>query len=255
MERIRAARMRLERARLDGRPGRTRWKQPALVALVLAAGALPASAWAQDEDGAVDRVPPSQILSAVGGASLALIGPVFDINTGPPSCAPCEIDDLPGVDRWVVRPEQATWSHASTVLEIGLLGATWYDMSRQDGGWKRVATSLEAVGWTAGLNQLSKALLDRNRPVLYTEDATEAATKVDSHRSMPSGHTSISFAAATSYVLSMPHKRGFRRYWPLAAAAGVGAMRLMAARHFTTDVLAGAALGAGTAVVVHVIRF
>jgi membrane-associated phospholipid phosphatase len=226
-----------------------------LVTLVVVVATGPARAAAQDDDGPRDRVATTQIVSTAVGASLALVGPIFDINTGPPSCAPCDPDDLPGIDRWVVRTEQPGWNVASTVLELGLLGATWYEMSGQADGRGRVAASLEAVAWTIGLNELSNAIIDRERPVLYTEEAAEAMTEVDSHRSMPSGHTSISFAAATSYVLSMSHKRGLSRFWPLAAAAGVGVMRMAAARHFTTDVLAGAALGSGTAIVIHAIRF
>jgi len=154
-----------------------------------------------------------------------------------------------------VRPDQTGWNVASSVGELGVLGGTWYELLRQPDGVRRVAASVEAVAWTMGLTQLSKALINRNRPVLYTEDATDAMTDVDSHRSMPSGHTSLSFAAATFYALEMDDKKGFGRFWPLAAATGVGAMRMLAARHFTTDVLAGAALGAGTAIVFHTIRF
>lgn len=227
---------------------------PLLVALLVAGLCAPRVS-AQDDTANRGRVPTNQIVSTVGGASLALIGPVFDINAGPPSCAPCDPGDLPGIDRWVVRSERPGWNVASTVAEFGLLGATWYELARQPDGLRRVAASVEAVGWTIGLNELSNAIIDRNRPVLYTADAAEAATELDSHRSMPSGHTSISFAAATSYVLSMSHKQGLSRFWPLVAAAGVGAMRMAAARHFTTDVLAGAALGTATAVVVHTIRF
>jgi len=225
-----------------------------LLTLLVGAAAWPARAQTQDDGNRAD-IPATQVASMVGGASLALIGPIFDINEGPPSCAPCDPDDLPGIDRWVVRPEQSGWNIGSTVAELTLLGTTWYEMSREADGWRRVAASVEAVAWTIGINELSNAIIDRSRPVLYTEDAVEAMARVDSHRSLPSGHTSISFAAAMSYALSMAHKEGFSRFWPLAAATAVGAMRLAAARHFTTDVLAGAALGAGTAIVIHAIRF
>ena len=72
---------------------------------------------------------------------------------------------------------------------------------------------------------------------------------------MYSGHTSTSFVLATSYVLSMSHKKGLGRFWPFIAAAGVGAMRVAAGKHFPTDVLVGAVMGSGTALVVHKIRF
>jgi membrane-associated phospholipid phosphatase len=196
-----------------------------------------------------------QTASVLGGISLAVVPRVFDINTAPPSCAPCDSLDVPPIDRWVIATERRGWDIASTVGELGIAAGTWIEMYRRPDGVRHVAASFEAAAWTFGIGQLSKAIIDRNRPILYTEDAVEAALEVDSHRSMPSGHTSISFALATSYWLSMDHKKGLGRWWPIIAAAGVGAMRMAAARHFTTDVLLGAALGTGTAIVIHEIRF
>jgi membrane-associated phospholipid phosphatase len=118
-----------------------------------------------------------------------------------------------------------------------------------------VATSLESAAWNFGAARLLKAVFNRNRPVLYTEDAIEAQDQVSNHRAMYSGHTATSFGLATSYVLSMSHKQGLSRYWPIIAAAGVGAMRVAAAKHFPTDVFVAAAMGSGTAFIVHRIRF
>ena len=65
--------------------------------------------------------------------------------------------------------------------------------------------------------------------------------------SFPSGHTSMAFAAATSYLVlaRRQHLRHATRNAVLlyVGAAGVGALRLEAGRHFPTDVLGGAALG------------
>ena len=72
---------------------------------------------------------------------------------------------------------------------------------------------------------------------------------------MPRHATATSFGLATSYVLSMSHKDGLSRYWPIIAAVGVGAMRVAAAKHFPTDVLVAAAMGSGTAFIIHRIRF
>ena len=78
---------------------------------------------------------------------------------------------------------------------------------------------------------------------------------MNSHRSMYSGHTSVSFALGTSYFLSMNQKRGLGRSWPLISSAAIGAMRVAAGKHFPTDVLVGAVMGSGTAIVLHEIRF
>jgi membrane-associated phospholipid phosphatase len=136
-----------------------------------------------------------------------------------------------------------------------MAAGTWYELYKLPNGTKHLATSIETAAWNFGITRLFKAVFNRNRPVLYTEDAIEAQSQVTNHRSMYSGHTSTSFGLATSYVLSMSHKEGLSRYWPIIAAAGVGAMRVAAAKHFPTDVFVAAAMGSGTAFIVDRIRF
>ncbi len=136
-----------------------------------------------------------------------------------------------------------------------MAGGTWYELNKLSNGNERVTASFEATTWTVGVNQVAKALFNRNRPVLYSEDAMEAQGIVNSHRSMYSGHTAASFALGTSYYLSMSDKKGFDRSWPLISSAVIGAMRLAAGKHFPTDVLVGAVLGIATSMVIHEIRF
>src|SRR5438093_32354 len=82
-------------------------------------------------------------------------------------------------------------------------------------------------------------------------DAVSAAAAGDpnSQRSFPSGHASIAFAAATSYVVMaqrehLPH-RGRNAALLYVGALGVAALRVAAGKHFPTDVLGGAVLGTG----------
>jgi len=201
------------------------------------------------------RVSVGQFTSAGGGLSLSLVPSIFSINTGLPACAPCDPTTLPGIDRWAVSTERSAWNIASSVAEFGLLAGTWYELYKLPNGTKHLAVSVEASAWNFGVTRLAKAVFNRNRPVLYTEDGIEAQGSLTSHRSMYSGHTSTSFVFATSYVLSMSDKNGLDRFWPLIAAAGVGAMRVAAGKHFPTDVLIGAVMGSGTAIVLHRIRF
>src|SRR2546422_2189805 len=71
----------------------------------------------------------------------------------------------------------------------------------------------------------------------------------ESQQSLPSGHASLAFAAATSYLVlaRRQHLRHRRRNAILlyAGAVGVSALRVAAGKHFPTDVAAGAALGSG----------
>ena len=201
------------------------------------------------------KVSIGQVASLVGAMSVGLIPTIFSINDGLPTCAPCDPATLPGIDRWAASTEKTGWGVASWVAELGLAGGTWYELYNLSNGNADVAASFEATAWTFGVTQLAKAVINRNRPVLYSEDAIRAQESVNSHRSMYSGHTSVSFALGTSYFLSMSHKKGLGRSWPLIAAAGIGAMRVAAGKHFPTDVLVGAVLGTATAIVMHEIRF
>ena len=181
------------------------------------------------------KVSSVQFASAVGGISLALVPSIFSINGGLPSCAPCDPATLPGIDRWAVSTERSAWGIASWVGEFGLVAGTWYELYKLPNGTKHLAASVEAAAWNFGVTRLAKAVFNRNRPVLYTEDGIEAQQSLTSHRSMYSGHTSTAFVLATSYVLSMSDKNGLDRFWPLIAAAGVGAMRVAAGKHFPTE--------------------
>lgn len=70
--------------------------------------------------------------------------------------------------------------------------------------------------------------------------------------SFPSGHAAVSFALATSWSLSQPE-------WYVIGPALTGALLISVSRlwlgvHYPSDVLAGALLGAGVAVGVHLLR-
>ena len=154
------------------------------------------------------RISIGQVASVVGAMSVGLIPTIFSINDTLPTCAPCDPATLPGIDRWVVSTEKTGWGDASSVAIVALAGGTWYELYNLSNGNAHGAASLEASAWTFGVNELAKAIINRNRPVLYSEDAIEARESVNSHRSMYSGHTSVSFALGTSYFLSMNQKRG-----------------------------------------------
>lgn len=183
---------------------------------------------------------------------------VLDINQGPPPCAPCDRATVPWFDRWVIAEPRDTWAAGSTLLVAGIGVLAGWDFV--DDGPARTG-DLAALGESAaiavGVTELVKAIAARNRPVLYTARAQEAEAVLDAQRSWPSGHTAVAFALATSYALSVSREGGpaWRRWAALIAAAGVGSLRVAAARHFPSDVVGGAAVGVLSAVGIHAIRF
>jgi membrane-associated phospholipid phosphatase len=90
---------------------------------------------------------------------------------------------------------------------------------------------------------------------MYTELAPDVANQVINQRSMPSGHAAMAFAIATSYWLNNPERGLGLKLAAVAAAAGISVLRVASAKHFPSDVVVGALVGTGVAIVVHTIRF
>ena len=85
-----------------------------------------------------------------------------------------------------------------------------------------------------------------NRPRPYITYPYEIhAVAFESSASFPSGHTSFAFATATS--LSIAYPKWYVIVPTYAWACPVGYSRMNLGVHYPTDVLAGAALGAGSA--------
>jgi membrane-associated phospholipid phosphatase len=192
-------------------------------------------------------------VAAVTGTGLVAVLPeALKLPKGPPSCAPCDPSGLPGIDRWVVGKNSALARDGSTVLLLGVGGmATYLAAHDQSSAQARgnLAVLANSLTWAAASTEWLKVLVRRRRPVLYTTGAATAAAFPDNQRSFPSGHTSVAFAIATSYVVManrehLPH-RTRNAMLLYGGATGVGALRMVGGSHFTTDVLAGAALGVG----------
>lgn len=85
--------------------------------------------------------------------------------------------------------------------------------------------------------------------MLYTSDAAAAAGDPENQQSLPSADASVAFAAATAYLVLARrehlHHRTRNALLLYAGAAAVSTLRVVAGKHFPTDVVAGAALGSG----------
>jgi membrane-associated phospholipid phosphatase len=113
------------------------------------------------------------------------------------------------------------------------------------------ATDLVIFAQTTSINGLltesAHLAVQRPRPFVYADPAR--ARDYSNYTSFYSGHTSFS-ATATTYVALTLAARGAPRWLVAASLAGAyalmsltGAYRILAGRHFPTDVLVGALMG------------
>ncbi|HEV2749701.1 MAG TPA: phosphatase PAP2 family protein [Gemmatimonadales bacterium] len=188
---------------------------------------------------------------AIGAAgALGAIPTIAGLPNGPPPCAPCDPGSLSGFDRIALHNFSASAGTASSVALAGVVAFSGYaslhgTTSAQERG--NVAVFSNALAWTFATTEWVKVLAHRSRPVLYTAAAPVAAAVPDNQKSFPSGHASIAFAAATSYIViagrqRLPH-RTRNAVLAYGAALGVAVLRVSAGKHFPTDVIGGAALG------------
>jgi membrane-associated phospholipid phosphatase len=96
---------------------------------------------------------------------------------------------------------------------------------------------------TFGISTALKYTISRERPYEKYPDISQKMDVISP--SFPSGHTSAAFSTATS--ISMTYPRWYFIAPSYAWAAAVGYSRMELGVHYPSDVLAGAAIGAGTA--------
>jgi membrane-associated phospholipid phosphatase len=191
---------------------------------------------------------------------------LLEKHLAPATCRWCQPDRLDTSARDALRwRDTSAAEFASAVTTYALvplvsLGAAAL-AARQDGRLPDLTADVlvvaEAVALAGDLTQIVKPIAGRERPFVHALSANDkavTANPADNNVSFYSGHTSFAFALAVSSgtVASM---RGYRLaplVWAggLVAAATVGYLRVAADKHYLTDVLAGAAAGAGVGLVV-----
>jgi membrane-associated phospholipid phosphatase len=102
----------------------------------------------------------------------------------------------------------------------------------------------------AGISEITKYVVNRPRPFV-TYPFIKQKTDVNS-QSFPSGHTTLAFAAATSFSICYP------KWYVIVPsylwACSVAYSRMYLGVHYPSDVLAGMVIGSGSAWLVYKIR-
>jgi membrane-associated phospholipid phosphatase len=196
---------------------------------------------------------------AAGAAFTLAVTKALDARM--PALTPADLGRLqasavPRVDRSATRrwsPAADAWSD---VLMWGALCAP-LALTASASGRKDPETLLalhaETVVWTIALTQITKSLVQRTRPFAYnpaTEIPAGEWLRKSARRSFPSGHAANAFAGAVALagIYARLHPGDSARAWvwggSLTVASTVGLLRYLSGRHFPTDIVAGAALGA-----------
>ena len=161
-----------------------------------------------------------------------------------------EINTVHRINSWdsgFIRQYNKVISRTEPYIAVGvpvaMAVASWINHDKQL--FKDAVYVVTSVAGTFVLTYGMKYLFDRQRPYeRYPHRVHPFST--ESSPSFPSGHTATAFALATSLSIKYP------KWYVIAPTAvwacSVGVSRMNEGVHYPTDVLAGAAIGAGCAV-------
>jgi membrane-associated phospholipid phosphatase len=200
----------------------------------------------------------------VAGVAGAIGPPLLTDASKPWACRWCDRDadgkdTLNGLDsairrdwRWSDREQAHRWSNVALGLSFAAPAGAFVAARGGfgDGLGEEMLLVLESGALTMAATQATKYLLRRERPWAHAKDPPEGEYlgSPESVLSFASGHASLAFALAvsTGSLASLRGDDGKEWVWAsgLAFAAATSYLRVAADRHYLTDVLAGAAIGA-----------
>ena len=138
----------------------------------------------------------------------------------------------------------ATVLPVSLLIPAGLYGVSKIGKNKDSLALPAALKTTAAAGAGFLLSRAMKQLIERPRPYT-TLTGVNPVKPLPDQWSMPSGHTSVAFSTAVALSLEYPRWEVITP--ALLWAGGVGFSRVMLGHHYPGDVLAGAALGAGSA--------
>src|SRR5690554_53836 len=170
------------------------------------------------------------------------------------------IKEIPGIDRWAAGNHSESASKMSDIpfaISFAAPFALLLDDQINDHTGQFLGLYLETLATTATMYTLTAGLVNRSRPYVYSEKASDdRRMKNNGQRSFYAGHVAASatatFFAAKVYSDYYPDSSAKTWMWAGAAAipAGVAYLRIEAGQHFLTDVVLGYVLGAATGILV-----
>jgi len=164
--------------------------------------------------------------------------------------------DINRFDRIAVK----NYSQTSRVLSdylVGLCLIAPFTLNFQDKvGLNTNILILESYIWSTSLAASGKVIFQRKRPYVYNENVNMEVRKAkDGQLSFFSAHTTYAFTGAILtakiYDDHFSDKYDFFIYsGAVATASTVGYLRFLAGKHYPTDIIVGALVGSGVAILI-----
>ena len=150
------------------------------------------------------------------------------------------------------NPNSAIWnnlSNTSKYMSVGVpVGYFVAGLIHNNKELKQKAVYTAAtILFNTATTTLLKNVVKRDRP--YHTYTGIFPDKLETDYAFPSGHTSSAFATATSLALTT--KKWYVTVPALAWSAGVGYSRIYLGQHYPSDVIMGALVGSGSAIICH----
>jgi membrane-associated phospholipid phosphatase len=176
------------------------------------------------------------------------------------SAPPCNPGDLNALDRTTAGYWSPGWQTASDyglyAVGVGAAALIFADEGFLPGLNDSVVVAESALAATAVASIMTLAA-GRPRPFLYGDKAPlSARNSADAGLSFLSSHAALSFAMATSTLMTMRRLHpGSKLTWIVAVVGGamatfVATARVLGGMHFITDVVGGAVVGTSVGVLV-----
>lgn len=139
-------------------------------------------------------------------------------------------------------------------LMVDALLVAWWQRRSPDIAWRMLVINTETLAIVGAITNLAKGITARQRPfglLCQPGDGNPRCQRSGRYRSFFSGHTSVSFTAAS---LNCMHHVNLRLYGHPAAdaascalgygmASTIGVLRMVADKHWMSDIITGAGVG------------
>lgn len=162
-------------------------------------------------------------------------------------------EDINPFDRKFLHQYNKKIDKISDAMLLGSLLTPAVFAATDKGEWATIAVMYaETLLISNGIKELTKLCVNRARPYMYFDPSTYPEKDVkdgDFLNSFPSGHSTMTFAAATfsTYVFCKYFSESSWKYAVAAGAyslaVGTAILRVAGGNHFATDVITGAVIG------------